>query len=631
MNQNQLEKIISYHQEKYYNQEPEISDKEFDLLWDELERTFPDSTLLSVVGDTSWDGFQKARHIMPMFSQQKAGTIIEFEKWASKYTVSTNIAELKCDGLSLSIQYENGIFIKAVTRGNGEVGDDISQNVIKMQGFIKDLGNDFTGALRCEIIMMHEIFNTKYKSNNKNPRNTASGFSRRKSGKNCRDLSLIYYDAQYSDGRNFNDELTKLETMHSWGLNVIKYWECSTADEVVALRNKLMNSREEYPYDFDGIVVKGNDIDIEDMKRSRPKKQIAFKFEIEKAETKLLDIEWSLSGSFIVPVAILEPVELCGTTVKRASLANPGLIEKLGIRIGDIVAVSKRGEIIPKIEYVVESKNGIEIKVPKMCSCCDTELIKKSNSLYCPNSSCDMKKIHKLKKWIKRIDAKSIGDAMIETLFETGLIKDISDFYTRDLSEIIAVMEKIDGYSSNNISKAFNNIYAVNELSLPNFIAGYDLEGIGRRIIKTTQSKFDSLDKIHNASVSELADIDGIGEITAQQIIEGVNENIDDMNKTLNTGMLKIIRKKEGTKLNGKSFCITGKLENGKRNDYIKTIEENGGDYKKVVVKGLSFLVNNDINSSSSKNKKAKELGIPIISEKEFLENNFKFLGNFEH
>jgi len=631
MNQKQLEEIIKYHQEKYYNDEPEISDAEFDEYWDELKVKYPNSELLTKVGETSWEGFKKEKHIMPMNSQQKASNVEEFEKWNRNQNQKKYIIEYKCDGISLSLQYSNGSFVRALTRGDGEYGDDISNNVRKMDGFKSKIENSpiggirfpFTGGIRCEIVMLRKIFDKKYKADNKNPRNMASGISKRKDGENCKDLTLIYYDAKYTNNNSFSSEIDKLDFLKdSFGIKYLVWNKSVNCDKVSELRNDIMNNRNLIEYDIDGLVIKTIEIDLDDMERSTPNKQIAFKFEAERAHTKLLDVEWSATGKYYTPVGIVEPVELNGTTVKRASLANISIMKDLDIKIGDIVEITKRGEIIPKIERVYEkSKNGKHIDFPKQCSC--GALLKSDDVfLYCPNKNCHLKRIHKLIKWINILDVKFMGTNMIHKLFEKGLVKNISDFYTQDLEYIIENMENEEGFSERNITKAFGNLYKASEITLPQFIGGYDLDGVGRRIIEMIleTNDIETLNDFRKMGKIDLSKIKGLGDRKAEQIFDGLSDNINDMEKTLSTNKIKIIvPQRSSDKLKGKSFCITGKLNHGTRDEYVEQIKDNGGLYKSVS-KELTYLINNDTTSESGKNKKAKELNVKIISENEFLD-----------
>lgn len=622
-NQKQLENIIKFHQEKYYNDEPEISDAEFDELWDELRIKYPNSELLTKVGETSWEGFKKMRHIMPMNSQQKAGNISEFEKWNLNQKHPKRIIEYKCDGISLSIQYENGNFVRALTRGDSVQGDDISNNVRQMDGFRQQIPSfPFTGAVRCEIVMLHSVFDKKYKGIKKNPRNTAGGIAKQKDGNNYNDVTLIYYDAKFTNNNFFKDEYDKLKFLENeFGNTNVVDWQAVNADKVTEIRNIVMNSRDSIPYDIDGLVIKNIEIDLDDMERSTPNHQIAYKFETEKAYTQLIEVEWSATGKYLTPVGIVKPVELNGTTVQRASLANLSIMNDLNIKIGDIVEISKRGEIIPKIERVFEtSKDSKPIKLPTNCEC-GALLESDDVFLYCPNESCHLKTLHKLKKWIWVLDVKFMGIAMIEKLFQKGLVTKISDFYTQDLKYIISKMENEDGFSARNITKAFDNLYKANKVTLPQFIGGYDISGVGRRVVEqiVENSDLQTLNDFATVRMNELSKVKQIGDKKASQIVNGIVNNINDMLDTLGSGKIEIIvPQKSSDKLKGMSFCITGKLNHGVRDEYVERIKDNGGQYKGVS-KGLSYLINNDTTSTSGKNKKAKELNIPIISENEFL------------
>lgn len=620
----ELEDLIKYHQDKYYNGQPEISDPEFDLLWDELKEKYPDSKLLKKVGETSWEGFQKAKHVIFMCSQQKASNVEEFEKWNREQNQDYYIVETKCDGISLAIEYKDGKFVKALTRGDGTVGDDISNNVRKMNGFKEKIDKYFTGAVRCEIVMLRSVFENKYKVFMKNPRNAASGISKSKEGDNCNDLDLIYYDAKLTNEHSFNDEIDKLKFLERNFRNYVVEYQRTNKDKVTDLRNDIMQHRDRIPYDIDGLVIKTIEIDPEDMERATPKKQIAYKFDTEKVHTKLLNVEWSESGTYFTPVGIVEAVELNGTTVRRASFANMSLLKEMGVQIGDIVEITKRGEIIPKIERVISKTiNSKNIEYPTECSC-GSKLHDDGIFIFCPNKNCHKKKLYRIIKWVNVLDIKFLGIVMIETLFQNGLIRNISDLYTCDLEKVIKVMEKVEGFSRNNITRAFESLYKTKQITLSKFLGGYNIGGVGERvieiIIENSNGKFEKLDDFLNTNSNELSSIKQIGLKKASQILEGISDNIKDMQKSLNSGKIDIIEiKRSSNKLNGLSFCITGKLNKGKRDDYIDIIKDNGGTYKGVD-KTLTYLINNDNTSTSGKNEKAHKLGIKIITEDEFLE-----------
>ena len=390
----ELETLIQKYQKSYYDGEGEISDAEFDKLWDQLKELNPSSPILQKVGADNGN-FAKINHIMPMGSQEKAANPEQFLAWAQKHAYDSYLVEYKLDGASLELQYENGYLKRAVTRGDGSIGDDITANAKKMQGVMPAIYKDgelipYTGGIRGEVIMTHEI-HEKYFSDKANCRNAANGLMKRKDGNGSEYLTLITYDALATDGKSyFSNEEEKIRFLMDCGFNVVKLVICKDADRVIAYRAKVMEERKSIPYDIDGLVIKEKRIDLEDASRARPDRQIAFKFSLEEAVSVLREVEWSKNGGTYTPVAIFDEVDLNGTKVKRASLANPDTMRKLGVKIGSHVVVVKRGEIIPKIENVVEEKNIVTSPViyPQVCEVCGSKLVDEGSRLFCPNKNC---------------------------------------------------------------------------------------------------------------------------------------------------------------------------------------------------------------------------------------------------
>jgi DNA ligase (NAD+) len=607
---------ILRHSDLYYNKQPEISDAEFDLLFAELQALDPNNPVLHLVGKDSSTMFEKVEHIIPMNSQGKANHPQAFLKWAKKQNYSQYLIQYKLDGISVELQYVNGRFKRAVSRGNGKIGDDITQNVQKMNGVPEKIDSTFSGAVRGEIFMFHEIFARKY-SDQKNCRNTASGISKRKDGEGSQDLNVMCYNA-INIADPFMDELVKLEWMKQNGFSVVFQKIMESPDDIVTFRKELHEKhRKTLGYDIDGLVIKETLIDWEDMRRHHPTKQIAFKFPLEEGLSIVTGVEWGQQGATFSPVAIIEPVELAGTTVQRASLANHQLIQNLNLKIGSKVMVVKRGEIIPKIMKVVHnSEECKEISIPVICPTCSEKLIKDTARLYCPNAKCSAKNIHRLKKWINTLEIKHFGEKLIQQLFDQKKISKISDLYKLSVSDITA----LDRQGTKSAEKALNNLLAVKTVSLGKFIGGFDIENIGKTIIDlVVNAGFDSVSAIKNASVSDLESIDGIGDIIAQKIKDGIVELEQDMKDLLATK--KIVIKKHVTSgiFTGKSFCVTGKLNSVTRNQAKELILSLGGQFKSGVTKTLTYLVTNDPSSGSSKNVKARTLGIVIITEAQFL------------
>ena len=618
---NYLTEEIRRHRYLYYNEQPEISDTKYDALEDELKELDPKNSILFKIGVDSSELFTKREHIIPMTSQDKVTSPPEFLKWARKRNYKTFIVQFKLDGISIELQYEEGVFQYALTRGDGKVGDDVSANVINMKGFLPKLKSNFTGATRAEVLLYHDIFEKNY-NDKQNCRNAASGLVRRKDGIGSRDLNLVFYDAiSLNDEVVFQSETQKIKWLKEEGFPTILTKTVQTPQEVISIREDVMtNIRSTLEYDIDGLVIKGKIIDLEDMKRAKPMSQIAFKFQAEEIETTLLDVEWSISGQNYTPVAIVEPVRLMGTTVSRASLANPNLIKELELEIGSEVFISKRGDIIPKIERVIKSPpDAKEIPIPIVCETCKTTLINEGTRLYCPNETCPKRAYHRLVKWINKLNVKHFSKKlMLKPLFESGKVKTIADLYSLRIPDLTQ-FEQVKEASA---KKALDNLFAVKNVSLARFIGGFDIENVGEDLTqRVVDAGLDTLEKIKDASIFQLSQVEGFAELTAQYLREGVEKLYPQMEKVLNTNKIEIEEvKKMGGKLDGISFCITGSLENFKpRSKAEELVIKLGGIVKKNVTKDLNYLVTNSNEPTKKYITAESQPNTEIISEEEFM------------
>ena len=625
----ELEKLIKKYQDSYYNGEGEISDAEFDSLWDELKLLDPENSILHKVGADSGN-FNKVNHIMPMGSQEKAANPEQFYSWAKKHIYESYLVEYKLDGASLELQYKNGILQCAVTRGDGVIGDDITTNAKKMNGVMLSITKhgvpvDFTGGIRGEVIMTHDV-HKNYFADKANCRNAANGLMKRKDGSGSEYLKLIVYDALATEGVSpFSNEQEKIQWLKDCGFNTVEVKICNSPEAVVEYRSSVMEIRKNLDFDIDGLVIKENVINEEDAKRARPDRQIAFKFSLEEAISVLREVEWSINGGTYTPVAIFDEVELNGTTVQRASLANPDTMKNLGIKIGSKVVVVKRGEIIPKIESVLhdETCKESEIVIPSNCETCGSSLVNEGTRLYCPNKSCSKRVLHQLLKWVQVVDIRDLGETLVNSLFEKKVVQSISDIYKLNVETLTPFFLNEESIAAEKKSlgaeKVIKSIENHKNISLEAFIAGFDIEGIGETTVeKLVSAGFNSLEKLLNASVDEVASVYGFAEIMAKTFVNGLKENAEEM-KNLSSSYVNIIEKEAGA-LSGKSFCFTGELVTMKRADAENLVKNAGGSCKSSVTKDLSYLVTNDTTSGSSKNVKAAKLGIPIISENEFLQ-----------
>ena len=654
----ELANKIKKYQKSYYENEAEISDEEFDALWDELKSLDPNHPVLKEVGSDvdfsaqnpdSKDGFQKAKHLIPMGSQEKAANPEQFLAWANKHKYPEYLVEYKLDGASLELQYENGVFTKAVTRGNGEIGDDITQNALKMSGIVKQLDNKYTGGVRGEVIMTRTVHKNHF-SDKANCRNAANGLMKRKDGTGSEHLTVICYDAFFintdlqdsSSGIKspFSTEKEKILWLKKSGFNTAELEICKNPEEVIDYRAKVMELRPTLDFDIDGLVVKNNQIDIEDAFRNRPDKQIAFKFSLEEAISTVKKVIWNENGATYTPIAEFDTVELAGTKVSRASLANPNTIRDLGLYIGSKVVVTKRGEIIPKIEYVLKEEIFSEedtlfaaaqkedlqpVEIPTTCGTCGSTLQNDGTRLFCPNPKCSKRALHQIEKWISVLDIRDFGTTLIKNLFDAKDIQSIYNIYKLDEETLTKHFLNEESIEKDKVSlgakKVLQAIEKTKNVTLAKFVAGFDIEGIGETMVeKLIEGGFSTLDSLLCASEQDFSNVYMFAEITAKTLFNGLKDNKEEMEKLVKENIITIESTAvENPKLAGLSFCFTGELYTMKRAEAEKKVKALGGTTKSSVVKGLSYLVTNDTSSGSAKNVKAQNLGIPVINEEEFL------------
>jgi DNA ligase (NAD+) len=551
------------------------------------------------------------------------------------------VVQYKLDGASLELQYEKGILKKAVTRGDGAVGDDITRNARCMAGVVQELRVPFSGGIRGEVVMTHEVWRGKYRDK-ANCRNAANGLMRRKDGQGCEDLVLIAYDAAASgDDDFFKDEIEKIAWLKKRGFSVTGTSEFKTADEVIAYRVLMAGRRQSLSVDIDGLVVKDKTTDMVDLRRVRPERQIAFKFDLEVAVSILREVEWSESGATYTPIGIVDPVHLAGTTVQRANLNNPDMIRAMGLKIGSPVLVVKRGEIIPKIEGLAppelstgknvprSAESGTpfgspkpgelrDIEFPQKCGTCGTDLEDAGARLFCPNPDCPKRLLHRIEKWVSVLDIRELGEKLIRQLYDRNRVRHLPDLYTLTAEELA----EYDRMGELSAAKVVRHITTPRQLSLAAFTAGFDFEGVGETIMeKVVSSGFNTLEKLRSASVEDLAGVYGLGEITARTIVKSLEETRAEMDGVLAAGIIVIAPPpaEDAQPLRGFSFCFTGELTAMKRNEAEEKVKVLGGSAKSSVVKDLSFLVTNDPESGSGKNVTARNLGIPILAAKDFL------------
>lgn len=643
----ELNKILLEASEAYYNEDREImSNFEYDKLYDELKELedkfdiHMSNSLTQNVGYTAAEFLPKVRHEKPMLSLDKTK---DREVLRDFIGDKEGVLSYKLDGLTIVLTYENGKFKSGVTRGNGEIGEDISNNIPAFTNVPLKISYKGHLILRGEAIITYSDFKKindemsdgleKYK----NPRNLCSG-SVRQLDPNItkkRNVKLVIFSLVELGGSDKTSEEEKINSTYENQLKFLDDLGFETVFHRVVNKDDILETIDWYAkdvvtndYPSDGLVLMFNDIKygLSLGNTSKfPRNALAFKWQDETAETILRDIEWSPSRTGLInPVAIFDTVELEGTNVSRASLHNISIMEELKLGIGDKIKVFKANMIIPQVEENLTKSNSF--KVPKICPVCGSKTIVKNNdgvkTLFCENPNCAIKNIKGFENFVSRncMNIDGISIATIESFIELGFIKEYADLYK--LEKYKDKIVNIDGFGE----KSYNNIIdAINksrDTECYRVINSLGILGIGTANAKILAKHFgDDIEKLRKADENELTGINEIGPILAKSIRDYFTDKknikiVDDLLRELN---IKKSKKTGDLKLEGLTFVITGSLENYEnRDELVKVIEDNGGKTASSVSKNTNYLINNDINSNSSKNKKAKELNIPIISEDDF-------------
>ena len=623
----ELEEKIKELANAYYQGQELVPDSEYDALIKVLKEKQPDSELLKrgVIGSDVKGISKKYKLEITMGTLEKCNSDEELKDWMKKHPHDDIVAELKIDGNGQYLRFENGKLAHIRSRGDGEYGEDSTDNVKKVPNIPHNIDKSFSGKIRGEVFMLRSVFDKDFSKDNKNPRNTAAGIVKRLDGKDMDKLFFIAYDVFDDNDVVDKTEIGKLEFLEKNGFSIPEYLVNPTIEELIAWKNKL-NPNGEIP--CDGIVIKQNKVNKDDLMRLTPMNNVAFKPNLQVGATEMIDIEWSMKGRFVSPVAILAPVELEGTTVQRASLSNLNIMRELGAEIGDTVLVEKRGLIIPKVVGVAEShhvKGAVwNWKVPIHCPACGSLLMENENgSLECVEESCPRKIAHRLKKFAKIFDIKYIGDSFVENVEEAGIT--FEDFLKMASGDDKTVFNKYSGGA--NGTKVYDQVKNVlgSQISAAQFLATFDAPMLDeKRFLLFGEKTLDELIRL-SMDKEKLLSYKGIGEEIANVYMKFFDNNQDEIFAlrqyfTFQSVYTKI--KTEGekkmSKIAGKSFCFTGKACKP-RKELQEIVTKNGGINKDSVVKGLDYLVTDDTESGSTKNKKAKELGIPVISSVDFL------------
>ena len=651
---NELIDLINYHNEKYYNQdEPEITDFEYDNLMKELIRLEEENPELkrvdspsSRVGGKALDKFTQITHKIPMLSLSNAYSAQDLRDFDKRVRDINNngveyVVEFKIDGLSVGLTYNDGLFDKGATRGNGVVGEDITENLKTVKSIPLNINQDNEVVVRGEVYISKENFENINKSQEEqglqlfaNPRNLAAGTLRQLDSKLTakRPLDIFVFNLEYIEGMEFESHSQSLEYLHKLGFKVSpNYKVCNSIDEVIEHIEYWTKNRDSLEFDIDGMVIKVNNLkQRENMgyTAKSPRWAIAYKFPAEQKKTKLIDIivEVGRTGT-ITPTAILEPVRLAGTTVSRATLHNEDYITEKDIRIGDTVLVQKAGDIIPQVVEVIKEErtgNEIEFKLPDKCPVCSEPTVRLEGeaAVKCINISCPAQIrrgiIHFVSRDAMNIDG--LGESIITLLLEKELIKDVSDLYYIKKEDVVG-LERMGEKSATNL---INSIEKSKSNELYRLINGLGIKYIGVKGAKVLAKSFNNIDEIINADINQLINLEEFGEIMANSVVQFFREerNLKVIEKLKQSGVNteNIVDEDDSIEkiFEGMKIVLTGTLPTLKRNDAKDMIESRGGKATSSVSKSTTFVLAGE--EAGSKLIKANELGINVIDEEKFLE-----------
>ena len=649
-----LRKTLNYHNYQYYVLSQQvISDFEYDQMMKELidlekkypEFSNPNSPSVRVGSDITSE-FEQVYHKYPMLSLSNTYSMEELKDFEVRNKRIVNeafeyVCELKYDGVSISITYENGSLVRAVTRGDGEKGDDVTANVRTIRSIPLVLhGNNYPGTfeIRGEILLPHEGFlqmNKQREADGEplfaNPRNAASGTLKMQNSSLVakRPLDCFFY-ALMGENLPYNSHYENLRKSAEWGFKITPYMaKYSSLDEVFAFINRWEAERKTLPFAIDGIVIKINDYEQQrklGITAKSPRWATAYKFKAEQALTQLLSVDFQVGRTgAITPVANLKPVLLAGTTVKRASLHNADQIALLDIRINDYVYIEKGGEIIPKVVGVEKSKRGANsrpLEYITVCPECGTSLVRPEGEAkhYCPNETgCPPQIKGKLIHFVSR-KAMDIGlaEATVSQLHDEGLLNSPADFYRLKKEDLL----NLERFADKSASNLIESIEKSKEVPFNRVLYALGIRYVGETVAKTLAEYLESMDNLQNAGFDELIRINEIGDRIAQSIISYFN---DDKNRQLIEQLKKAGLQMKGSKktnkeglLLGKSLVISGVFNKFSREEIKDLIEEHGGKNVSSISAKTDYVVAGE-NMGPSKLSKAEELGIPVISEDQFL------------
>ena len=650
---NELREKLEYYANKYYDEDkPEITDYEYDMMMNRLkalEKEFPElitkDSLTQKVGGHVKEGFKEVVHEVPLQSLQDVFSfeeLREFDDRIKKQAIEENeelryVVETKIDGLSTALEYVDGVFIRGATRGNGLIGEDVTDNLRTVKSIPKVLNEKVTITVRGEVFIgtkefekLNEEQEVLGKKLFANARNAAAGSLRQLNSKVTeeRPLDIFIFNVQKWDDGKFNSHYDQLNYLEKLGFNVnpVRIL-CKNQQEVEEAINKIGEDRENLSFGIDGAVVKVDSLSFREKLGTTyktPKWAIAYKYPPEAKETILKDIVCQVGRTGVItPMAILEPVKVAGSTISKTTLHNEDFIKEKDLKIGDTVVIQKQGDVIPEVIKVVKEKRTgkeKEFEMPKVCPVCGAQAVREEGeaATRCIGIECPAQLLRSIVHFVSKeaMDIDGLGYKIVEQLIEKGLIKNIADIYTLSLEDVALLKKNGKKFAGNLI----DSIEKSKKQDLFHVINALGIKQVGIKAAKVLAKKYKTMEELSNASFESLALTDDVGEITANNIIEFFaqeqTKDIIERLKNLGVNMESLQEDNIDNRFEGKIFVLTGALETYSRKEAEDLIEKYGGKTSSSVSKKTSYVLAGE--DAGSKLTKAQELGITIITEKEF-------------
>ncbi len=650
----ELRKKTEYFAKKYYDEDkPEISDFEYDMMMVELrnlEKEYPEfkseDSLTQKVGGHVKEGFQKVTHEVPLQSLQDVFSIAEVNEYIGKINEKAKennienkryVVETKIDGLSSALEYKQGKFVRGATRGNGLVGEDVTENLKTIKTIPMELNEKIDIIVRGEVFISKKDFekmNQKREEEGEelfaNARNAAAGSLRQLDSKitKTRPLDIYIFNVQKIEGKEFNSHFEELEYLEKLGFNVNPVRiPCKDEKEVEEAIKEIGRKREKLTFDIDGAVVKVDDLKFREIlgqTAKTPRWAIAYKYPPERKETKLKDIICQVGRTGVItPMAILEPVKVAGSTISKTTLHNEDFIKEKDLKIGDTVVIQKAGDVIPEIVEVKKNKRTGEEKdfqMPKVCPVCGAEAVREEGeaAVRCTGIECPAKLFRNLVHFASReaMNIDGLGEQIIKQLLDKNLISNMADIYSLTLEDI-ASLKKNGKKFAENLINAINNS---KQNDLYRLITAFGIRHVGTKAAKVLAKKYKTMDRLIEVTSSELALVEDIGPIMADSIREFFlqDQTIDLIKRLKQAGVNMKYIEEEGSdeRFFGKTFVLTGTLEKYTRGEAGNIIEKFGGKTSSSVSKKTDYVLAGE--EAGSKLTKAQNLGVKIITEQEF-------------